>query len=223
MGIILERIKKYNPNLKGFSQNLSRDGNPDLGLTLPECREIAKELALGDYKTILKEDFIYYEEQMICGLIIGYLKIPFSKTIGLLKDFVTKVDNWAVCDSTISTLKSFKKNKEEGLKFIDYCFNLKTTFQIRFAYVLLLNYYIEEKYLDYIFDKITKEELREYYVQMAVAWLISFLFIKFPKETLVLFDGRLDKFTNNKAISKIRESFRATPEQKEMIKEYRMK
>lgn len=222
MSKILDLIKEYKPCIKTFNENLVKDGLPIIGLTVPECREIAKQLVKENYKEILKEEAKFHEEKLIKGLIIGYLNLPFSEIDLLLKDFVLEVDNWAVCDSTISTLKIFKKNKLSGIDFIDYCFDVNQTYTIRFAYVLLLNYYIEAEYLDYIFEKISNEKSKEYYVQMAVAWLISYLFMKFPDKTLELFDGRLDKFTNNKAISKIRDSFRVSKEQKEMIKEYRL-
>ena len=112
MSKILGYIKEYKPTLKAFSENLVKDGLPIIGLNVPECREIAKILAKEDYKELLSEVAQFHEQQLIKGLIIGYLKIPFSEVILLLKDFVLEVDNWAVCDSTISTLKIFKKNKQ---------------------------------------------------------------------------------------------------------------
>lgn len=222
MGKTLKLIKEYKPSIKEFSEVFIKEGMPIIGLTVPECREIAKILAKENNLSVLNEEVSFHEQKMIQGLMIGYLKLPFPEISTLLKDFVPKVDNWAICDCSVSNLKIFKKNKEQGLDFVNYCFSLNTTYTKRFAYVLLLNYYLEEKYLDYIFSKITNEESKEYYVQMAVAWLISYLFIKFPSKTMILFDGRLDKFTNNKAISKIRESFRVSKEQKEIIKNYRI-
>lgn len=222
MSKILDYIKEYKPTLKEFHSKLIKEGLPIIGLTVPECRKIAKKLADEGDLSVLKEKALFHEHKMIQGFIIGYLKLPFPDIVDLLKEFVLEVDNWAICDCTIATLKIFNENKKAGLDFIEYCFNLNKTYTKRFAYVLLLNYYIEDIYLDYIFDKITNETLREYYVQMAVAWLISYLIIKFPNKTLELFDGRLDRFTNNKAISKIRESFRVNQSLKEMVLKYKM-
>lgn len=193
-----------------------------LSLSVPKCKIIAKELAKSNYKEIFSEENTFYEEKFIKALMIGYLKLPFKEVIEILKEYVKEFDNWGIVDCTVGTLKIFKKNLDEGLDFIDYCFNLNMTYSIRFAYVLLLSYYLDQKYLDYIFTKIRNEKSNEYHVKMAVAWLISYLYVKFPGETLKLFDGTLDKFTNNKAISKIRESFRVSDNDKEMIKQYRI-
>jgi len=58
---------------------------------------------------------------------------------------------------------------------------------------------------------------------MANAWLISICFIKFPNETLkYLKKCQLDKFTKNKAISKICDSYRITQKNKEEVKKLRI-
>jgi len=57
---------------------------------------------------------------------------------------------------------------------------------------------------------------------MAIAWLICDCYIKYPNKTKVLFNGSLNKFINNKAISKIHDSFRVKKEEKEELKKYRI-
>ncbi|MDU6828007.1 MULTISPECIES: hypothetical protein [Campylobacter] len=48
-----------------------------------------------------------------------------------------------------------------------------------------------------------------YYVKMAMAWVIAEIFIKFRQSALRLLETKkLDKFVQNKTISKIRDSFR---------------
>lgn len=95
----------------------------------------------------------------------------------------------------------------------------KDQWKIRFGLITLMSYYIEKEYLDEIFEMCSKVENKEYYVQMGQAWLVSTLFIKFRDETLeYLKDNSLDKWTQNKAIQKIRESFRVSEEDKELVK-----
>ncbi len=53
---------------------------------------------------------------------------------------------------------------------------------------------------------------------MAEAWLICELYIKFPKETeKYLKNNKLNNFTQNKAISKIRDSYRISKEEKDYL------
>ena len=57
---------------------------------------------------------------------------------------------------------------------------------------------------------------------MAQAWLICELYIKHPKETLKFVkQNNLNKFTHNKAISKIHDSYRVSREDKELLNKYR--
>ena len=60
------------------------------------------------------------------------------------------------------------------------------------------------------------------YVKMAAAWAVSVCYVKFPEKTEVfLRKNLLDDFTHNKAIQKIRESYRVSKEEKERLKELR--
>ena len=60
--------------------------------------------------------------------------------------------------------------------------------------------------------------MKEYYVQMSVAWLISICYIKYPSITIkYIMNNKLDDFTHNKAIQKIRESYRVSKEDKEHL------
>lgn len=223
MNTILNKLHEHKQiKTRKYWDNLIKDGLPRYGVNIPTCHEIAKELAHNNDLSILKVVPTYNEEKIIQGLIICYLKISFAEKLDLLKEYVLTADNWAVVDIVSSHLKDFKKNKEQGFEFIKYCFDQNTTYTIRFGYVLLLGYYIEEQYLDYIFMKIRTETSDEYYVKMAIAWLISYLYVKYPERTLELFDYTLDKFTNNKAISKIRESRRVSEEDKNSLLIYKI-
>ena len=69
--------------------------------------------------------------------------------------------------------KIFKKNKEVGYKKIVEYVNSNNEFEIRVGLVLLLNYYIEPKYLNDIFKICDSINNKKYYCKMAIAWLIS--------------------------------------------------
>ena len=88
----------------------------------------------------------------------------------------------------------------------------------RFIFVMLLAYYVEEKYLKDIFKICEKIKSDEYYVNMAKAWLLSVCYVKFKNETYNFLEKtNLDDWTVNKSIQKVRESLRVTKEEKEKI------
>ena len=161
----------------------------------------------------------YYEEIMLQGMLIGQAKLDFNEIIKYIKDFIPKINNWAVCDTFCTSLKITKKHKEKMWDFIQKYIKSDKEFHIRFGIVLILNYYIDEDYLykDFkIFDSIKSDK---YYVQMAVAWAISFCLIKFYDKTIeYLKNSKIDKFTYNKSIQKAIESYRITKEQKEFLR-----
>ena len=78
-------------------------------------------------------------------------------------------------------------------------------------------------YLFTIFDRVENlKDREEYYVKMAIAWLIAECFTKFPEETLgFLKSTKLPKWTFNKTISKICDSYRVDDEMKELLRRMR--
>ena len=91
-------------------------------------------------------------------------------------------------------------------------------FFIRFGVVMLLDHFITEDYIDLVLEEMDKIHQDAYYVKMAVAWNLSVCFVKFRDKALsYLRTNHLDDWTYNKTIQKIRESYRVTKEDKEML------
>lgn len=211
---------------KEFHSGLCPGTNNIIGVRVPILRNYAKELAKkNEIEKLLKEiDNQYYEEIMLQGMLIGLEKQDFSSLQKQIEQFVPKIDNWAVCDVFCAGLKQTKKYKEEMWNFLQKYLKSNKEFEIRFGIVMILDYYIEEEYLEKtfsIFDSITSDA---YYVQMAVAWAISICLIRFYNKTIKYLEkAKLDKFTYNKALQKAIESYRITKEQKEELKSMKIK
>ena len=209
--------KKY----KEFQKGICPGVEEIIGIRIPILRSYAKELLKKyDFKQLMESiPNNYYEEIMLQGMLIGQAKLDFNEIIKYIKDFIPKINNWAVCDTFCTSLKITKKHKEKMWDFIQKYIKSDKEFYIRFGIVLILNYYIDEDYLYKnfkIFDSIKSDK---YYVQMAVAWAISFCLIKFYDKTIeYLKNSKIDKFTYNKSIQKAIESYRITKEQKEFLR-----
>lgn len=225
-----EEFRKYLYTLqdKKYKEFHSSIANVDnvIGVRVPTLREIAKKLSQDDYMKFFSFNHETNEELMIHGMTIGYLKVDFDEKLRLLDIFLNQMNGWSVCDSTCSTLKDFRKNQAKGFEFIKKLIDDKRVFARRTAFVLLLNYYINDDYIDEVIKIIINYDYteNEYYVLMAIAWLISFCYIKYPKNTLEIYENyKLNEFVINKSISKINDSFRVEKEQKELLKKYRIK
>lgn len=211
---------------KKFHSGLCPGINNIIGVRVPELKKIAKNIVSSNnyIEYIEYNNFEYYEEIMIKGLIIGYIKIDFDKRLEYIRDYIPYIDNWAICDTFCSSLKSIEKNKEKMWDFIKEYLNSNEEFKIRFAVVVLLDYYIEEKYITDVLNSLDGINHQGYYVKMAIAWAISIAYIKFPEYTLkYLKNNSLDTFTYNKAIQKIIESYRVSKENKEIIRSMKRK
>ncbi len=190
-----------------------------LGVRTPVLRTLAKKY-FPLSKSILAFPDEYYEVTFIKLSIIALMDFnEFEKNV---EKCVEWIDNWATCDSFKP--KCLKKRMDEFLPCIEKIFNHGAEFYERFALVLLLGYYVEEKYLPMIKNYIKRANTQFYYVHMAVAWLVAELLIKFPsygKE--ILAEGILDKKTHNKAIQKARESYRVEKKEKEHLNALKIK
>lgn len=208
--------KKY----KEFHSGLCPNTNNIIGVRVPVLRNLAKEISKEDFKKYLseaKDDS--YEEVMLQGMVIGLSKMSLEEYQMYLKKFIPKIDNWAICDVTIAGLKFTKKYQEEMWEFIQKYIKSNKEFELRFAIVMMLDFYLTDKYIDKVLNIINKIKHEGYYVKMAVAWLISVAYIKYNEKTIELLQkNNLDDFTYNKALQKIIESYRVSNKDKEIIR-----
>lgn len=193
-----------------------------LGVRIPKLREIAKKAAREGYWEYVREaDLTVYEELMIRGMMIGYGKLSASQQREELEAFVPRINNWAVCDSCCTTYKFMKKNQQEWFSFLLPYLESQREYEIRFAVVCMLDFFINEDFILPVLDALKNLRQEAYYVKMAAAWALSVCYVKFPKQTEPLFaEGVLDDFTHNKALQKIRESYRVSKEEKERLRMY---
>jgi len=192
-----------------------------IGVRTPELKRIAKVIARNNYKDFFKVNkHESFEENLIQGLVLGYLKLDFNDLKPYVEEFLPHIDNWAVCDMTVANLKEYKRNKTKDICFkeIKKYIKDKNPWINRFGYILLLDYYIEDKYIDEIFE-LCNNYKDEYYVKMGIAWLISMCFVKYRDKTLeYLNNNNLDNWTYNKSIQKIIESNRVTLDDKNYLR-----
>lgn len=205
---------------RNFHQKLLNNDEINLiGVRLPIIRKIIKKIDYIDF--IQNTNHFYYEEVLIHGLVIGNVK-DFNRVEELLSEFLKYNNSWATNDSTATNLKIFIKNQEKGFNLIKKYLNSNNIYTIRFGIVLLLSYYINDEYIDRVVECIINIKNNDYYVEMANAWLISVCYIKYKNKIIKIYkDTKLDKFTNNKSISKINDSYRTSKENKDILKKYK--
>ncbi len=216
-----ELINLSEEDYRNFSSKLLPGVKNILGVRLPALRKIAKSIAKEDWKSYLnnaRDD--YFEEVMLQGMVIGYINnIDIDEIISLIRKYVPKINNWSVCDSFCNGLKITSKNKERMWNFLQEYLSSSDEFEVRFAVVMLLNFYVEEEYIELVLSNLDKIKHDGYYVKMAVAWAISICYVKFSEITFnYLKENNLDYFTYNKSLQKICESLKVSKEEKNIIR-----
>lgn len=210
--------KKYHD----FHSSLCPGTDNIIGVRVPVLRNYAKELfKKQDWKKTINEiDNEYYEEIMLQGMLIAQVKNEdINIILKYIEDYVPKIDNWAICDVFCAGLKITKKYKKEMWDFIQKYLKSDDEFEIRFAVVMILDYYIEKQYLEQVFNIFDNIKNEQYYVKMAIAWTISVCLIKYYDETIdYLYKSKIDKWTFNKSIQKAIESYRICEEKKDILK-----
>ncbi|MGN0156936.1 MAG: DNA alkylation repair protein [Lachnospiraceae bacterium] len=204
-----------------FTQKLLPDVEPILGVRLPNLRKLAKRLAKEDWKSyLLSAQNDSFEEILLQGMVIGYVKVnTVEELFPYIREYVSKIDNWSSCDSFCTGLKITKKYPEKVWAFLQPYFHSDQEFDIRFAVVMGLLFFINDQYKEEFQKRLNEIHHEGYYVKMAVAWAVSMIYVKYPQETFAyLQNDPLDDMTHNKAIQKIRESYQVSKEEKELLK-----
>ena len=192
-----------------------------IGVRTQKLRAMARDML----KTGVYKDFVqslphkYFEENQLHAFIISQYN-DFDLAAHAVDEFLQYVDNWATCDQMSPNV--FAKNVEQILPYIKKWVKSKHVYTVRFGVLVLMRYFMDEKFDTKYADMVLGIKSDEYYVNMMRAWY-------FATATAWHFDlvypyfEKLDSWTRVRAIQKAIESYRVTPEDKVKLKALREK
>ena len=94
-----------------FSKKLTITKYRMIGIRVPVLRFLTKEIKKTNYEEFLKLiKHNTFEEIFIEGIIISYIK-DYSQFLTHFKNYLNYIDNWAICDMVLSSMKIIGKNK----------------------------------------------------------------------------------------------------------------
>ena len=143
-GVVL--INNRPVKFKGVNRH---DSSPYTGAVVSRMEDV--------YKRQTQDSF---EEIMLRGFLIGYAKAPLPVILDQITQFLPRINNWSVCDSFCITLKIAAQYPSEFWDFFQPLLNSQEEFTLRFVLVMLLDYYINDEYIDSLFplfDRITHQ------------------------------------------------------------------
>ena len=231
MNINTERLKirKELENLaekdyQKFSSALVPNAKNILGVRLPILRKLAKKIYLTqNFEWYIQDNTTkYMEEVMLKGMIIGLWDTDFETQLKYIKSFVPQINNWAICDSFCCGLKCAMKNQDTIWNFIQPYLKSPKEYEIRFAVVMILNFFVRKEYLKQIFELLENIKTEYYYALMGIAWAISICYREYPKETYeYLKHSKLSVEIFNKTIQKCTESLKTDKKAKNELRKLR--
>ncbi len=192
-----------------------------MGVKVPLLRKLAKEIVKGDWREFLKgygfysqscgaidkkcKD-IYFEEVMIVGMVINLAKMEQTERMELVRAFIPLIDNWSVCDIFCCDAKWANDSIWD---FLQPYLNSDKEFEIRFAVVMLMCYFLKENTISKVFESLKTIHYGAYYVDMAVAWCLATATVKFRLQTCSFIDSAsLPEGVIKKYHQKVRDSRR---------------
>ena len=198
----------HSPEIKAVAKQLSREGGE---VVMPDgtrriCANGAEVIRAFE---AVQNECLCYEETVIWGYLINIEKRSLDERLAMLGRYVTVLDNWAVCDSYCAHAKWMARADKATLwAFLERWFDSEHEFEVRFAVVVAMCYFLNDEWLDKVFERINSLDFdrikskyksvkgkpkmaqqgsvqgaEPYYVRMGVAWLLATALAKFPDAT----------------------------------------
>ncbi len=136
-------IENSEEKYREFSKALIPGEEAMLGVRLPVLRKKAKELAKGNWKEELKTEDIYFEEIMLRGMMLSYVKEDLSTMLPYIEAYIPCVKNWSVCDSVFGKMEVLREDGEKTWEFIQPYLYSDKEFEIRTGIIIMMNHLLK--------------------------------------------------------------------------------
>lgn len=141
-----------------------------------------------------------------------------------IREFLLRIENWAVCDLFCSSLKDADRYPEVYWELVKPYLDSKEPYEIPFCGCHAVESFCERRISGGGFTAFDRIQCDHYYVRMGVAWAVSIYYVYFPEETEKYLNRcKLDEWTYNKSLQKIIESYRVSEETKARIRSMKRK
>lgn len=196
-----------------FSKKIIKTEKEIIGVRTSQIRKLATQISKCDHDALFNfGDNLTYEEVLIKGMVLAKEKdFPAVKT--RLNSLLDVFDSWAEVDMICSSLAFVNGNKPQVKSYFSELVKSEKQFVCRFGIVGLMKYFLSENELDSALSLLNEIGNHDYYAEMALAWLISEILIKYPKNAIqnikkIEKNCSFSKFAINTGIQKATESCR---------------
>ena len=215
---INQRLAELSGNNTQFYVKSIPGAKPIHGVRLPELKKLAAKIAADDHKSFLAENpSDTYELQILQAFVIGFAKDETENSLRYFEDFIPFVNDWSVSDTLCQAFRPAKKHPAETFAMLMKYKDSAEEFRVRIVAVMMLCHFLTDEYIDKAIAVIDSLDTRSFYASMGTAWAVSVMMAKHPEKCekyMLSPDNHLDDRTYNKAIQKMKESYRVSDEMK---------
>lgn len=203
--------QSIDPKYQKFSSSLSGSLLPLLGIRIPLLRSFIKEVKDDKSFDPQKLKLNKYLEYNLSYLAISLERLNDIKSqMEFLSINLVYAKGWQVTDTLVSYVR--KLSFKEYFPYFKNLIQSKDTFTRRFA-IVLMRRFASDKDISKAFTYLKDD--KEYYVEMAWAWLIADVMVYQPSQALLILKRKqLSSTIKKKATQKIRDSYRVDEELK---------
>lgn len=211
-----ERINRLPPERLDWNRAVLQTHYPMWGLRTPFIKKLANSVSLSSRESVLDgfyADTDIHYETVLFAAVAACKKGDYAATLAHLKRIIPMFDCWAFVDCMCSSLN---KTAPIDVLLNDFAYlkTEKSEFSRR-VYCVLLMGALDDKHIDFALEEVANTAQGDYYVDMALAWVVAEALVKqYDKAAELVKSGRLSAFVHNKGIQKARESYRISLEQK---------
>jgi len=223
MNPVLAQFKEnlYGPHYDVASFQVSRMVGTSLKtarLTIPHVKDAIRRYEKNPDLPL--EEFPLDEsvELTLCYFMLSLKKEgTFAKQMAFLQGKLAYANSWIITDSLPQVIR--KAPVKDFEPYYRKWAKDKREYARRFAYVFAMRYYREND-ISFFLDHLVYDE--RYYVMMGEAWMLAtFAITHFEDVKAFLLRNDIPESLKRKTISKIRDSYRLSSEQKEIVKQIR--
>lgn len=146
-------------------------------------RGFAREASAEYHGGIGHEKTLAHEEMVVWGMMINYMKCTLDERMEYVMEYVPYIDNWAVCDMFDGSAKWILRKlsvspsselagrlagiagkcgkdvdrltvKDVLWEYLCACFASGREFEVRFAVVMAMSYYLDREWLERVFSRV---------------------------------------------------------------------
>lgn len=206
------------PRLAEFNSKLTPGKEGIIGVRIPRIKEIARMVVRDDWRQVLDSEPECFEEEVLRGIVIATAPVTVEERISLTEDFLDHIDNWATCDVFCSSWKVRAGDMGRAWDYFSGLIDSGEEYRMRVSVVARMSHFKDEARCRLLLEDIATHDHPGYYYRMGAAWAVSVVYVYHPDMVRDLLEsGRLEPWTHNRSIQKIRESQRVSGEEKDAL------